>query len=362
MPPPRPYKSRHFYMLDLCRGLAAYVVLIFHYQHFFLPSDLISTEAIRAQQPLYWLLWPIYGHGWNAVQFFWLVSGFVFAAVYIGTRSNSREFFVNRLARLYPLHFITLLVMAALQSVSLAALGRLTLTEIFDLKHFAMHIFLASNWVDTTKFSFNGPIWSVSLEVLFYAVFWVSLPFLYRKGVVGPALLATAFWLAAFLGEPFYSKNFQCGFYFFAGTICFLLSTGVSQAKFVWAIAFSAASFGIIATYLMRSLWSSTGTPGVLIAALLCAVLLEPYCHRLARRVRWIGDNTYSIYLWHFPMTVATIIIMDAMGYDRAALRSPWALAVYVGLVSIVAWVSFKYIETPARSYIRAMDRRTTDR
>src|SRR6478735_5925794 len=101
--------------LDLLRGVAALSVAVFHYTGFLMLPGQVASDV--SDQPLRWLLWPFYLYGGAAVQFFWLLSGIVFQRVYGGR--NVREFWLRRFARLYPLHFVTLLIMAALNAANL---------------------------------------------------------------------------------------------------------------------------------------------------------------------------------------------------------------------------------------------------
>ena len=41
-----------------------------------------------------------------------------------------------------------------------------------DLPHFVLQLFLASDWAGRSDWSFNGPIWSISVEILVYALFY----------------------------------------------------------------------------------------------------------------------------------------------------------------------------------------------
>ena len=69
--------------------------------------------------PFYSILFPIYRNGGYAVQMFWTISGFIFFWRYAG-RINDKtmkhyEYFILRFSRLYPLHIVTLVAVAALQ-------------------------------------------------------------------------------------------------------------------------------------------------------------------------------------------------------------------------------------------------------
>ena len=88
-------------------------MLLYHYMHFAMSgTDHSRYTHYLALQPARWLLAPFYDYGFYAVQLFWIISGFVFAAVYFDRAVTGRAFAANRFARLYPLHLLTLLVVA----------------------------------------------------------------------------------------------------------------------------------------------------------------------------------------------------------------------------------------------------------
>ena len=96
------------------------MVLFWHYQHFFVPPVERHFNVNRAIQPWYETLGWLYNHGHTAVQYFWAVSGFVFAHVYLADANYKARFWPARIARLWPLHLLTLCLMAILQGIYLA--------------------------------------------------------------------------------------------------------------------------------------------------------------------------------------------------------------------------------------------------
>ena len=106
--------------LELLRFVAAFAVLIWHYQHFAYVADK-AVDLARTSLPLYGLLQPFYEAGEHGVWLFWCISGYIFFWKYrdaIHDRSTGGwTFFVLRLSRLYPLHLVTLLLVAILQPI-----------------------------------------------------------------------------------------------------------------------------------------------------------------------------------------------------------------------------------------------------
>lgn len=114
---------------------------------------------------------PVFEEGYIGVGFFFILSGFIIAySNYHKLESgkiSKREFWVGRIARIYPLHILTLFIMV-LAGASFASM------ELIDwIKHFFANLFLLQAFIPYHDyyFSFNGPSWSLSCEQLFYFVF-----------------------------------------------------------------------------------------------------------------------------------------------------------------------------------------------
>jgi peptidoglycan/LPS O-acetylase OafA/YrhL len=123
----------------------------------------------------------VFNEGFIGVSFFFILSGFIISYTYFEKITKgiitSKEFIIARLARIYPLHILTLLLslpfaVKELSSRNAAewwkvALANITLTQSFfnDEKFY---------------FSFNELSWSVSDELFFYISFPL-LVFIYSK-------------------------------------------------------------------------------------------------------------------------------------------------------------------------------------
>ena len=161
--------------IELLRFLSAFAVLMWHYQHFGLVTDDMSFE--RSAQPFYDWLYPFYEHGRNGVRVFWCISGFIFFLTYYRSiserRTDFRTFAVNRFSRLYPLHVVSLIAVAVLQFLFLKQYDHFFIYEHNDAKHFLLNLVFASHWGFQEGQSFNAPFWSVSVEVVIYAIFFL---------------------------------------------------------------------------------------------------------------------------------------------------------------------------------------------
>lgn len=117
-------------------------------------------------------------------------------------------------------------------------------------------------------------------------------------------------------------------------------------------IAGVAALAGLVALFVYTNGYTSfTYRGGTVIAAVLSAVLIAACVQPdgvLARvfslpLLVWLGQRSYSIYLWHFPL----FALMNPVG-DVSA-KSWWVYLIECGVVLLAAELSYRFIETPFR-------------
>ena len=154
------------------RGIAALVVVLFHWQHFFFVGNAPPSEA---QAGAYAHVLRHFGcstrwAGWAWILFFSL-SGFIlllalFRAHPSATYQRDQIFSSLRFSRLYPLHFMTLLAVAVGQYLYGQYHETSFVYEQNDLRHFLLNLGLVPSVGLEQGLSFNGPVWSVSVEIV----------------------------------------------------------------------------------------------------------------------------------------------------------------------------------------------------
>lgn len=327
--------------LDFLRGVAASAVILFHYHTLFARPG--AEVAGPAAMPLKAWLWPLYDHGNLAVPFFWLLSGMVFYQAYGGRPADLKTFFWRRFARLYPLHFATLLVMVALNTISLSAFGY-PVGVNDSVFSFLKQIFLATHWFDANHRSFNYPIWSVSMEVIAYAVFYVFLRYCRRTWCelicFAVVFTTSALWLA----------NYQltCIALFFIGCIVIRAASSIRQEAANLLLICSVVSCVIVYVSPFHKHLALAVQYWLFPAALL--LVAKGDLQRKPIGFTWLGECSYSIYLIHVPMLTATSMLIASTGYNPAT--HSWFLVFFVALVFCIARVSYSRFEMPARNYI----------
>jgi len=334
--------SRRYHYVDLLRGFAALVVLTVHYGEDFysrFPGDRMPKDRVPG---VYWItrpLWPLEG---AAVPLFWALSGFVFAIAYgrYGKGLSIPDFWFRRFARLYPLHFVTLLIMAGLQAYSLAHFGHWQIEGDNDLPHFILQLFLASNWFSTVH-TFNAPIWSVSVEELVYFLFLIYLKKLglSLRGALGLGM-------AGFAIERVTHNNIAlCTAMFFGGVAIAILRPRFRN----WLLPAGMAGLGLTGAlwWVITEMGYGDHAIALLVyigapALLVVAIGLDEQVPPLPKAFRWIGLSTYSIYLLHFPILVALKMTVGVIPFP-----------LFVAIVLAAGYCSYRWFECPVQQSLR---------
>ncbi|WP_408591730.1 acyltransferase family protein [Novosphingobium sp.] len=355
--------KRHFNALDISRLLAACLVLFWHYQHFFVPPVDFQFHVRRsAVSPLYHQLAWAYDYGHVAVQYFWAVSGFVFAHVYLADPAANSRFWIARVARLWPLHLLTLVLVAALQATYGGIHGTDFIYHTQDWKHFLLSLPLAQYWGWQDNQSYNGPSWSLSTEVLAYGAFWLLLPALRRAPLLLSLPIAAGMLWLFFSGAPD-QPVLTCIGYFFAGAAVY----GAALRGWLRLPVLCVAGLGLVfaawylSHYTRHWLESATlaGTFGMLFLTL--AIDLADR-NDLLRAGRQLGDASYGVYLWHFPLQLALVLLIDATLGSRAIARQPAFMLFFVALSVVVGFASNRWIERPAQRGVLKLAQRWRDK
>ncbi len=160
---------------------------LFHFLHF---SDQVQPDGEPLSASPYFTdplgRWILHA-GAGAVDLFFIISGIVFCHVYrdrLTARSMKLgEFSFLRFTRLYPIHVLTLLVVAAMIFPYQSLFGRFPIFQINDLRSFVLNILFLQRGFFDTGYSFNGPAWSLSVEAFLYLLFFLICWF--RLGISG---------------------------------------------------------------------------------------------------------------------------------------------------------------------------------
>lgn len=362
---------KRLYALDVSRGLAALAVAVWHWQHFAYQGASVPANFDRSVQPLYGWLRLCYEQGYRGVDYFFLLSGFIFFWIYRDTIADRlisfRDFWILRLSRLYPLHIVTLLAVAFLQWLFVTRNAFFFIYPDNDPYHFLLQLGFASQWDLQNSLSFNGPTWSVSIEILLYLVFFC----LARSRRAGAGwCLAIA--LASAAAEALFPHPIiQGAAMFFLGGFVYSTTRWISAKSRRWtnlvcmAAAVSWACL-FIDGYLFAfgSLVAGSGPIGgllvrifpyfILFPSTVCSLaLIEIRWGPFLKRISWIGDITYSSYLLHFPLQLIFALAVSYGILYPSFFLSPFALIFFFALLAALSYLTYRKFERPLQQFLR---------
>jgi peptidoglycan/LPS O-acetylase OafA/YrhL len=352
--------------LEVLRFLAAFAILVFHYRHFAFVADQ-PVGLVNDRLPLYRLLHVFYDHGPYGVWIFWCISGFIFFWKYrdvIADRSlGGGKFLVLRFSRLYPLHIATLLLVALVQPLYFHLNGYFFVYQDNDLTHFLPQLLMASNWGFQDALSFNGPIWSISVEVLVYFFFFVML-LATRSWLLNLVVIAACLTASGRVAADCLTASGQigaCFAFFYAGGLAAMARRAVTPT--VYRLAAGSAGWLVVIVFPLWA-WQYKGdleSMDILLLLLTFTPILLFCLSRdivmpasLRKAVEAAGNMTYSSYLLHFPIQLMTVV-----GF--AIIRAPIPLydgrffGLYIGTTLVVSYLAYRYFEAPAKNLIREL-------
>jgi peptidoglycan/LPS O-acetylase OafA/YrhL len=366
-------RSSRFLGLDGLRGLCAIGVVIFHHKHFAFTRPHVFDESGLPFKPL---LDPLYTHGLLLVEVFFILSGFIFYRLYAARLKpkatsplSSRAFWVARIARLYPLYLITLVSAAAILSLTSGIIGQRFVYEEDGLLVFAQSLLMIQQWQPSAVHSFNGPNWSLSVEILLYGLFFMSA----RLGLSSPlallGLIIAALLIQLVLGRPWFDLMRGPPAFFLGGLIASLsLSTHFmkaliqNQGSLMLGLGLGLL-ICLIALYwpslINRSMLAPIAKePGFIYGLIPLIILLSLIEGGLIQRAlipfQKLGDLSYSLYLWHFPWQCVLYVAITQIWPENShmILMSPLFLAFVIGLNLIWASLSLERLEKPMQKWI----------
>ena len=348
--------QHRLFLLDILRGLAAFSVVVWHYQHFFyISTGVHSSDFSTANQPFYTFLFPFYEKGYFAAFLFFVLSGYIFFRLYsekVYKRTVSAyQFFILRFSRLYPLHLATLLIVAVLQIISFKRLGSHFIYGSNDWKHFLLNLPLASWWGFQEDLSFNAPIWTVSVGVLLYAVFFVYARF-DKLSVIKTILIMFGIYLVS---KIYYLTLWVPLYCFFAGGGAFLVSRTIAIKLPSGRSRLTVGAFilgGAILIY-----YVSQGRYLVLLGAIFPSIIvllstIQSIWNDAGKRLRIMGDISYATYLTHIPLQIFILLASSLWGI-QLNYYSPLFFCAFLLLVILLSYATHIFFEIPLRNLIR---------
>lgn len=395
--------SRVVPVLDGARGYALVIVVVYHCW--------IAAFSSRLDDGF---LRNLVASSFLGVNFFFVISGFVLflPVVRRGSFGGVRDYAIRRVARIVPAYYVSLIGLALLFPL-IAAPGQ-SFWERAELESLGIHaLFLQRELLgsglegmygfgSTTGFGYNGPLWSLSIEALFYVTLPVVALVYLRRPVVALVLAIVGQlcwrygawnwspgwlpdgWEVARQSEVVVSLAYQ--FPAFLGNLAVGMTAawvylrvlqaapggGLARARRLAGVAQVGALAGLLGLMAysghidntqqfggayfryFRDLLPSLAFAVVILLAALCA---RPGQIAWANRpARWLGDVSYGAYLWHGMVLWIALWHLNWFPTPDDQERL-WPLVRLVGVVLptslLLGWLSFRFVEQPAIRWVR---------
>jgi peptidoglycan/LPS O-acetylase OafA/YrhL len=302
------YSRDHF--IDLLRGLAILLVLVFHALGIALPTEHLQFGAGLFPDfnvsHSFLLLLPA-TLGWSGVAIFFAISGFCIHNSYMREcHLGATRYFVKRTFRIYPPYFISLCFF----TVCLAISGR---RDLFN--NLLFHTLLIHNFSNDYFYGINLAYWSIAVEFQLY-ILYIPLIFVVKKLGWKP-IIALVFLLESCMriAEAYELMRF--------GEISIWLAGCPFTYIFSWSVGALMADNGFRSMFNNRSKWliyiivaiaigtqfiKPASTFSFMIFAISSAMMIarahyhDLRINRCIGRLVSLGVVSYSVYLIHQPI------------------------------------------------------------
>jgi peptidoglycan/LPS O-acetylase OafA/YrhL len=337
--------------LTSMRGIAAWLVVLFHIR-----KSIAGLPEFGA---------TILAKGYLAVDFFFLLSGFVIWMSWsqrIGERGFGAvpEFLRSRVARVWPLHLLMLGV-AAVLAVAMAATGRET-TQ-FPWRELPLHLVLLQNWGFTDTLRWNDPAWSISCELGAYLLFPLMALAIDWRRVPAPAILAAIAALLGTLHAVFAARGatslgqeitslglIRCILEFACGTAIGALWLRWRERGPLPAAASTVLALALLASAMLGLLPETLAVPAGFAAGLLALALVRGSLLD-ACPIHYLGEISYATYLGHYLLWFAFKLVF----VEDAHAVAPPLVALYLALVLAGSAALYHGVERPAQRWINRL-------
>jgi peptidoglycan/LPS O-acetylase OafA/YrhL len=334
--------------------------------------DIEGLRALAIVPVVVFHAWPAaMPGGFVGVDIFFVISGYLITTLLLQRLAAGRysiaSFYAARIRRIFPALFAMLAIVAPLCWL---------LLEPQMLREFARllgatGLFLSNLELYNTTGYFEGaaelkPLlhtWSLAVEEQYYIVFPLLLALLWRfaRRAIGVVLLAVGLlslayclWLMphnpelAFYAAPARTFELMIG----SGLAWWMGRSDTPPLRPAWvdALVGWAALAALAASLLLMRADRAFPGPAALWPCLATAALIWVGGARRAGAtrwlsvapLRWIGAQSFSLYLWHWPVLVL-------MRHALLEPPTPWQAALGVALSVALAWASLRWVETPVR-------------
>lgn len=355
--------TRRIASLAGLRGVAALWVLLFH-------ADRIACDHGRVA------MLPLIGNGWAGVDLFFILSGFVIANAYadrIGEHGGIARFARGRFWRIYPTNLAVLVFILALVTLDPPFHQWFAERSPGNLGYRALvSTMLLTTQILPVQGDWNQPVWSLSVELVGYAMFPLLAASLRQVTSVRHAMVSASVALVAMIGVEVATGGFGRNLLDPGTTLvrlagCFVAGTCLQRGRALLgdrgtAFAPPLALAGVVAVVVLDRLPRGGSAMCVPFCALVFALSYDR--GRVSgllrgRFCRFLGDISFPLYLLHVMPLLAFNMHMGAPKTHPDTVYVPLLALLCCTLVGC-AWLGHVLIERPIARRVARRHRRAT--
>lgn len=350
--------------LDGLRGLLALFVVAYH-----------MYGSLPLVQSTLWQYAPIFSQAWYAVDVFFLMSGFVMMHVYAkafasgSTVAAYGKFMWARVARLYPVHVFSMMLMLLMVLSTARADEFFAFSGRYSAGAFAGSLLmLHAPWIDYR--SWNYPSWSISAEWHAYLLFPLLVPVVLRLKSATATVAALVCVLVPFV---MYLQHVQPDQYPTNGLAVLarvlpLFLLGMMLFHFRNQRLFRsgpAAAIIVLATLVLLSIDRWAPAAVLLAPVLVLAAMSSNWLQAMLRHASLLllGRISYSLYMTHALVERFISVAMGAaskyahrdLAADPVVAFCAWGAGVAAAVC--LGYLVCRWIEDPARHWLMKTNR-----
>lgn len=303
--------------------------------------------------------------GFVGVDIFFVISGYLMTGIIIkGIESSSSkkfnifEFYMARARRIIPALLILCLILLVVGWFLITPDDYVKLAREADRALLFIsnnHYYKNSGYFDTDSHErLLLHTWSLSIEWQFYILYPLVLLLLSKMGFKSLPYTIFALLIASFAWSVYKSyADPSSAFYLLPsrawemmlGGIVFYLSRKYFLEKYKSKLFYLGLFLILVSIFAYDPLTRWPGSAALLPTIGTALIIFAAKNSLLMSNsiVQRLGDWSYSIYLWHWPLAVVLVL----MGIDEFT----WLSIVFVFLSILLGWLSFSLIENPLRKY-----------
>ena len=359
----------HYEILDGLRGVAALLVVLFHVFE-------IHSHGDHSKQ--------IINHGYLAVDFFFLLSGFVLGYAYDDRwgKMTLKDFFKRRIIRLQPMIIIGSIIGALLfyfqdsPALGWGGINEVPVWKMLLVMLIGFTLIPVGKGLDIRGWNemhpLNGPAWSLFFEYIANIVYALVLRRVSKIVLAILVVVAAGFTIHYALTNPNGdiiggwsiddSTQLKIGFIRLAfpflaglllarmGKLCYTKNAFLSAALLL-VVLLSVPRLGDADSLWLNGLYEC-----------FCLIIMFPFIiwlgaggkvqgYKASKVCKFLGDISYPIYITHFPIAY---VYMAWVTNNNLTLEQSWHYGLLVVIAAVAtAYLAMRFYDLPIREWLR---------